>query len=305
MTLRNFSTAFVTMCLLAGASNAQLMGSVVDADWHYPSFGTTIETHTVTVGPGVELTEPMIANSGNLNIDFGDNWVEFRFESATTWTNASFNGWLFRDSLGVLPQVRGYTVDSFSSGIGNANAIVTGFNDDEFWADLGSMTVAAAGDWIRFSVDISNPGVSFCSGDGIESGCPCGNIGSTGEGCSNSTLKGAILEPTGSGIASANDTVLLGTQLPPNVPALFFSGVNVITPPVFFGDGLRCAGGQITRIEVVIADANGDVATSVGVASTLGASTGTQSVLQIWYRDPASLCGTNFNTSNAIDLTWL
>ena len=304
MSLRICTNVFFSISLLASASEAQLMGGVLDAEWIYPDFGVVLEAHTVTVDQTVELTDPMIANGVGLSIDIGDDWVLFSFEFGATWQATNFNGWLFRDATGSLSPITGYSFDSASSGIGNTAAITTGFNENEFWANLVGITITGLDQWILFKVTSSGPGVPFCFGDGVQSACPCGNTGAPGEGCSNSSLSGAVMESTGSAQVSSNDLVLLTSQLPPGVPALFFSGTSAISPASLFGDGLRCAGGQITRLEVVFADANGDVSSSVNIASVLGATPGTQSILQTWYRDPTSLCGSDFNTSNALDLTW-
>jgi len=149
-------------------------------------------------------------------------------------------------------------------------------------------------------------GTPFCFGDGTATGCPCGNVGAAGEGCSNSSGAGAILAGGGTVVASNDDLVLIGSQLPSGVPSLFFSGPNNLNAGAgnLFGDGVRCAGGSLTRLEVVFADGSGNATTTLGIASALGATTGTQSYMQLWYRDPSGPCGSQFNVSNALDVVW-
>lgn len=149
-------------------------------------------------------------------------------------------------------------------------------------------------------------GTPFCFGDGTSTACPCGNMGASGEGCSNSAGAGAILTGGGTIVASNDDLVLSGSQMPPGVPGLFFTGPNNISSGAgsIFGDGVRCAGGSLLRLEVVFADISGNANTTIGIASSLGATTGTQSYMQLWYRDPSGPCGGQFNTSNALDILW-
>jgi len=154
--LRFFLSAALLVAVSASAQ-AQMNGTTMDAEWIYPSFGSVLESHSVTVGPGIELPDTAIVNDTKFSIDIGDDYVEFQFNALSTWTNASFNGWLFRDAFNGMPPITGYTVDSFSAGIGGTGGIVTGFNSDEFWADFGGMTVAGPGDWIRLKVSFNAP----------------------------------------------------------------------------------------------------------------------------------------------------
>ncbi len=304
MVLRHLCTALLGLLSFVSLAEAQMLGATMEAEWVYSSFGSTIENHTVVVGPGVGLPITTIVSDTKFDIDLGDDWVEFRFNTNANWTDSSFNGWLFRDGADNLPDVTGYSVDSYSTGISNAFGIVTGFNDNEFWADFGGVVVGGSGDWIRLKLETQSLGVPFCFGDTPAAGCPCGNLGGPGEGCANSTTLGGLLTASGTSLVSNDDLVLMGSNLPPGVPSLFFSGTAIVSPGALLGDGRRCAGGQITRLEIVFADAGGNASTSVGIASTLGASVGTQSVLQLWYRNPSGPCGTGFNLTGAIDFTW-
>lgn len=147
----------------------------------------------------------------------------------------------------------------------------------------------------------------FCFGDGTGAICPCGNSGQPGQGCRNSTGAGVGLSAIGNAALSA-DTLQLRVQGgPPNKFGLFFQGNAKVNTGLgsLFGDGLRCAGGQVTRLETVQLNGQGGSATS-GVVSTLGgASAGVSLYYQFWYRDIAgSPCGLQFNTSNALEVLW-
>jgi hypothetical protein len=163
-----------------------------------------------------------------------------------------------------------------------------------------------------FQIDCVNcvdtTGTPVCFGDGSGTPCPCGNTGGSGEGCANSTGSGASLD--GSGTASvSNDTVtLLAGNAIPNQPGLFFQGNNTIGGGAgsIFGDGLRCCGGSVIRLEVVVPNGAGDAQTSVPIAADGGVMPGDTRCYQYWYRNPGggSPCGAGFNLTNGYEITW-
>jgi len=134
-------------------------------------------------------------------------------------------------------------------------------------------------------------------------GCPCGNDDG-GAGCANSTGAGAQIAATGTASAAADNLGLTGAGLPAGKPSLLFSGPTAIAPSLF-GDGLRCVGGQLVRHGVVVSDAGGGGAWGPGLAATNGWTAGTLRRFQVWYRDNAGPCGNGFNTSPALELTYL
>ena len=152
-------------------------------------------------------------------------------------------------------------------------------------------------------------GTPFCFGDGSATPCPCGNVGATLHGCANgSSASGAALVGTGSPSIAANDCVLEVVASVPNQPGLFFQGLNAVAGGfgVVFGDGLRCAGGGVARLQVRLASGAGSAVTTVDLVAAGQAQAGETFRYQWWYRDPAgSPCGTNFNLSNGLQLTWL
>ena len=149
----------------------------------------------------------------------------------------------------------------------------------------------------------SEVGVPYCFG----AGCPCGNDDATA-GCANDTGGGASLGALGSASITADDLVLSATGLTPG-PGLFFQGNNAVNSgdgnP--FGDGLRCAGGSVVRLEVLFANAsNGfQTETTISVATKGGVSVGQTKRYQYWYRDSGSSpCGSLFNLSSGYELVW-
>jgi len=181
---------------------------------------------------------------------------------------------------------------------------------------LNFNTTTTAG-YVDISPTTANPncglstGTSFCPGDGTGTACPCANNSPVGnnEGCLNSLGLGGKLVASGSA-SLANDTVVLtGTQMP-NSSALYFQGTNQQGggAGATFGDGLRCAGGSITRLGTKsnVAGASqypaaGDPSVSVrGLVTVPGVRT-----YQVWYRNAANFCtASTFNLSNGWEITW-
>ncbi|MDP6763497.1 MAG: hypothetical protein QF903_15455 [Planctomycetota bacterium] len=156
-------------------------------------------------------------------------------------------------------------------------------------------------------------GTIFCFGDGGGTACPCGNQndGSTFDGhagCANGTSPGgAAMRGSGTESIGAGDAILEGSALEPGQPGLYFQGDNALGggAGVPFGDGLRCIGGGVVRLEVAFATPTGYSRTSVDVAAEGGAVAGETKVYQLWYRNPSvSPCGSGFNLTNGFSITW-
>ena len=142
----------------------------------------------------------------------------------------------------------------------------------------------------------------YCFGQG----CPCANDDPTA-GCTNSTGTGATLDASGMPSVAASTLVLSGSGLPAGQPGLYFQGLNAVGggSGVAFGDGLRCAGGGVARLQVRASDPSGSSSTTVDLTVSGAVTAGDSRTYQLWYRDPAgSVCGTGFNLSNGLQLVW-
>ena len=152
------------------------------------------------------------------------------------------------------------------------------------------------------------PGVGFCFCDGQGSPAPCGNTGATGNGCANgSDPNGAHLAASGVADTNNDSVVLHGTGLAPGQPGLYFQGDNAVNGGLGnpFGDGLRCVGTNVVRLQVVTADAGGASSTTVQISVAGGVAPGDVKHYQLWYRDPAgSQCGFGFNLTNGYTISW-
>lgn len=150
-------------------------------------------------------------------------------------------------------------------------------------------------------------GTAYCFGDGTGTACPCINPGSIGEGCLNSSGAGAKLAANGTASVSTDDVVLSVSQCPTSVFGLFFSGTTTVNggAGLTFGDGLRCAGGQVKRLQLRNTGASGSAASTVGISATDGAQAGQTRYYQFWVRDPQNApCGNGFNLSHGLSITW-
>ena len=70
--------------------------------------------------------------------------------------------------------------------------------------------------------------------------------GVAGTGCANSTGGGGRLLPSGTGSVLIDDLRFAAVGLPAGTSAILFAGSGTLSLP--FGDGLRCAGGQLRRL---------------------------------------------------------
>lgn len=91
---------------------------------------------------------------------------------------------------------------------------------------------------------------AFCAGDGLDptvtTPCPCGNFGAPGAGCANSFGAGATLA-----YAAGSPSTLTAAGMPQLATCVFFQGDGCFDG--VFGDGIRCAGGNIIRLGIASA----------------------------------------------------
>ena len=145
---------------------------------------------------------------------------------------------------------------------------------------------------------------AFCFGDGTGTPCPCGNDGANCHGCANSASNGALLSAPTFGSLSGG-SVLSATGLVPGLPCLFFSGENPINAGqgITFGDGLRCVGFNVVRLQTTNSDSNGDMTVGIGGPATPPAG---PVFYQCWYRDQSNggPCGNSHNLTNGVAIIW-
>ncbi len=277
----------------AGAEVLTYTGlSVVDAK------GRELQASFAPVGDRLRLTIDDRGACYPVTIDPIAQQAYLKASNADAWDCFGDSGALSGETL-----VGGAACEDSSAGGVNGN------QSDDGASDAGAAYV----------FEIGPPGVGYCFGDpGSGTPCPCfnDNDGSVpGSGCANGVFaSGALL--TGSGVASvsADTLVLSATGLDPNNSGLYFQADNDLSPGTVWGDGLRCAGGQLKRLGVRFSDASGASDTSAW-ATPISVKAGNVNAgdtkrYQLWYRDtsggqPCGVGVNDFNASNGYEIVWL
>jgi hypothetical protein len=162
------------------------------------------------------------------------------------------------------------------------------------------------------------PGNPLCYGDGSQAtACPCGNTGSIGHGCDNSSgTGGAVLSATGVAALSLDVLQLTSSGEKPSASSVFLQGSTSNANGSVFGQGVLCAGGTLKRLYVknaaagvVVAPIGADLpvhARSAALGDTI--APGSTRYYQTYYRDPTVLggcsSGSTFNVSQALSVVW-
>ncbi len=160
-------------------------------------------------------------------------------------------------------------------------------------------------------VEIGGGFPTFCYGDGSGTACPCGNASAVGAeaGCLSSLGGGATLRAAGSA-SVANDSLVLQGGAMTNSNALYFQGTTRLSAGAgaVFGDGLRCAGGFVRRLDGLTVAAGRATCPVPGTApiSMLGAvQAGFTHHYQAWYRNAAGFCTpAAFNLTSVVSIQW-
>ena len=155
---------------------------------------------------------------------------------------------------------------------------------------------------------------SYCA---CVTGAPCGNTDSVA-GCANSSGAGALLSASGSSLVTLDNLVLTAESVPAQQFGLLFMGY--VTTEVPFGDGKLCITpsgiGGVYRYGVQSSGASGVLGEGPGIVAyshaAFGGFRGFGAIaagetwnFQAWYRDPGGPCGSAFNLSNALAVTFV
>jgi hypothetical protein len=202
--------------------------------------------------------------------------------------------------------------DCNGNGVGDACEIAAGAPDCNFngvpdSCDIANHTSADAnGNGIPDECEL-NGGTPFCFGDGHPN-CPCSNNSASGahQGCLNSTGQGGKLLGSGITKVSADGFSLHASNMIQGV-CVFLQGDSITQAP--FGDGLRCASGQLIRLATksVVAGGSSYPQTGDPTISVKGLVPpgGGVRYYQVFYRNPnGSPCGTFFNITSGVNVIW-
>jgi hypothetical protein len=146
-----------------------------------------------------------------------------------------------------------------------------------------------------------SPGIDTCfPGTGDRLPCPCGNPGTLGRGCDNSSATGgARLDASGTASLLADTLLFTTSGEKPTGTSVLLQGSVDLTNGIAFGQGLRCAGGVVKRLYVksasggsIQAPGPGDLSVSARSALKGDAlSAGSSRWYAVYYRDAIVLGG--------------
>ena len=166
---------------------------------------------------------------------------------------------------------------------------------------------------------LPTPGTPYCFGTTAQGNpCPCSNDNDAtdplGAGCAHDdSSAGTRLYASGEPSVT-NDTLRLKVMRGPISDSVLFFQANNNTDGagLFLGDGIRCAGGGPLRLKVTMSDATGFARMYPMLITVRSANlghpitAGDTLYYQAWLRDAGgSPCGTESNTSNGYEITWL
>jgi hypothetical protein len=145
------------------------------------------------------------------------------------------------------------------------------------------------------------------------SGAPCGNT-DPWAGCANYSGSGSLVTACGSSSVASDDLVLRAENIQPQQFGLFFMGTGQAQVP--FGNGQLCvnaAGLGLFRFPVRNSGSSGVIAQGPGLLAhasshfgVFGTPTAGQAWnFQCWFRDPLGPCGSTFNLSNGMTVTFV
>jgi hypothetical protein len=283
--------------------------------WHYEyalfnlNSDLSIQALNVPRGDGVSITNLGFHDisyhdgdgPGNVNFD-GTDWTATNGASSVGWATSTFAQNPSANALrwGTMYNYR------FDANVAPSSGMLTLAT----FKTVGSVSVPA---------DVpGNPVAgSFCFGDGTGPvACPCNNTGAAGHGCANSqNPAGALL--TTAGTTSPDTLALTSSGQIPGAYSILLQGNVDLAGPVSFGDGLRCIGGQLSRLYidagnggvVVFPPAGGSSISAQSAAKGDPIVPGTLRSYQVYSRDSAGgFCpapaGDGWNVSNAQRVIW-
>jgi len=217
--------------------------------------------------------------------DQGATWAEIDLTATPMDSALAFSGGFFiGDYLGIASAGRRTFPVYMDTDLGNAD--------------------------IYTNVVADGPATEYCFGIG----CPCGNddpeagCGNTGSDADPST--GGHLAASGTADISSDDLVLTMSGIRAGESLILAASQNRNRVP--FGDGFLCVAAPIFRYPLRRTDGSG--AATYGPGEVIAISLGFGAAGQVvsgstwsymgWYRDPPSPCGSQFNTTNAVSVTW-
>jgi hypothetical protein len=292
----------------AWSQEAYLKASNTDAGDYFGN-AVAVLHDTLVVAARSERSKAPGVNGDQSNNEYSDAGAAYLFlRSGTTWSQQAYLKASLPASHAAFGISASVSDDTVLVGAFGERSGSTGVNGDP---NDGSAPSSGA----AYAFDLNAPPLSvpFCFGDpGSGTPCPCGNDndGSVpGSGCaSGSFASGAQLTASGQASVITDTLVLTCTHMHRKNFGLYFQAENQVNNGVGvpFGDGLRCVGGNLIRLQNRMSDLSGASSTTIGISTKAGnISPGDIKRYQCWYRNPTgSPCGFDFNLSNGCEIIW-
>lgn len=156
---------------------------------------------------------------------------------------------------------------------------------------FGRSNLTAASDGVRWT----------CDGASVVPHCPCANVGLRGEGCANSSGRGAALSATRQQRGSESIVAFAIQGALAKQPCFLICGPAAGARRPFL-DGILCVGDHAERIGVMVLDTNGGGYWDVALHALGAIGTCETGLVQGLYRDPEGPCGAGFNLTNGLVL---
>jgi hypothetical protein len=246
-----------------------------------------------------------------------DGTLDYRGTSGVTHSNLSAEG---QTSLTIND---GNVLVQYLTGTGTINFSISALPASTHSGCGNLAAILTNSDAITISITYTycSPGADMCvPGRAGVIACPCSNAqlppGST-RGCNNSAGSGgAVLGSGGQALLSA-DTVVFNTagELP-SATSIVLQGDALVSTGTVFGQGVRCAGGVLTRLYAKTASGGSIVAPQSGDPSVSARSAARGDTINpgetrwyvVYYRDPTVLGGcsstSTFNATQGQAILW-
>ena len=263
----------------------ELGSNLITSSQQGNAFGRDIDYFTIEIPVGMQLSQLFVdsytAKAGNLGFFGIQAGTPFTTDASSTKASDLLGG-LVSGSFDV-----GFDVLPAAGSLGGA----TGFTPP--------LAAGSYSFWMNQTGDPSTVALDFIlTGNGIGSAYCTSNVNTTGN--------ASTISAFGSTTVADNELTLVAHDVPVGTPGLFFFGPNQISLP--FGEGLRCVGGTIQRLQPPqFGSSTGQVTRTVDLTAGPAAGVIVPSAttnFQYWYRDPAG-GPSGFNTSNGVSVSWL
>ena len=211
-------------------------------------------------------------------------------------------GWPGTGNIVAIPQFldgpqRNYHLQ-FGSPCIDAGDPASPLDPDGSRADMGALAFADCnGNEVLDADDILMGTSQDANENGIPDECECG-IANTCLSAPNSVGPGCVLSADGT--PGATGFALVASGAPAGKFGLFYYGTEPIQAP--FGDGFRCAGGDIERLRPTVIDGAGTARTVFPKTTAIGL--GDTRYFQFFYRDRQGPGGSGINLSDALRVTF-